>query len=84
MQKHYLHGSSKSRAYLENVGEGFAGEVDYLADGAAYLLAAADGFVLVGGGALEEFSDVGEVKVLLEEGEELGVGDSWLPWLEVQ
>lgn len=59
---------------------GGTGEADYLADGASNLLAAADDFFLFLSFALEEFSDVGEGVVLLEEGKETRVGYSGLPW----
>lgn len=53
-----------------------AGEAGELTDGAALMPAVGDDLVLLFGGALEELGDAGEGVLLLEVGEEAGLGDA--------
>ena len=53
-----------------------AGEAGELTDGAALMTAVRDDLVLLFGGALEELGDAGEGVLLLEVGEEAGLGDA--------
>ena len=61
---------------LEDSLVGGTGEADDLADGASDLFGGFDGGLDVFIGTLEEFANVGEGEVLLEEGKKARIGDS--------